>query len=78
MHGGATNYYEGKWRPSLSGKTFESIDPANTDRVIGTYARSETADIEKAVSSAANAYDAWRRTPAPKRGAILFRMGQLL
>lgn len=78
MHSGSTNYYEGKWRSALSGKTFNSINPADIDQVIGTYARSETVDVLAAVCSAANAYHAWRRTPAPRRGAIIFRMGQLL
>ncbi len=78
MHTGATNYYDGKWQPSLSGKTLDSINPANSDRVLGTYARSETADVEAAAQSAANAYHSWRLTPAPKRGTVIFRMGQLL
>ncbi len=78
MHSGSTNYYDGKWHSALSGKTFESVNPANTEEVLGSYARSETADVEAAVRSAADAYPAWRLTPAPRRGAIIARMGHLL
>jgi aldehyde dehydrogenase (NAD+) len=75
---GATNYIGGKWVPALSGQTFASNNPANTTEVIGTFARSEQEDVSAAILAAQRAYPAWRRTPAPERGAILFRMGQLL
>lgn len=78
MHDGLTNYINGAWVGAQSSVTFESVNPAHTDEVLGRYARSGSADVEAAVKAAAAAYPAWRRTPAPKRGAILFRMGQIL
>ena len=67
----------GKWVPSESGRTFESLDPA-TGEVIGVVAKSSPSDVNRAVEAAASAYQRWRLVPAPKRGEILFRVGQLL
>ncbi len=78
MNDGKTNYIGGAWRTAQDGQTFESRNPAKNEVVIGLFARSQTADVEAAVTAAAVAYPAWRRTPAPVRGALLFRMGQLL
>ena len=61
-----------------AGRTFESRNPANNDDTVGVFARSEADDVHAAVTAAANAYPAWRRTPAPVRGAILTRMGRLM
>lgn len=78
MHEGRTNFIGGEWRTAESGQTFESVNPARTDEVLGVYARSQAVDVEAAVAAAQAAYPSWRRIPAPSRGAILFRMGQLL
>ncbi|MCS6777542.1 MAG: aldehyde dehydrogenase family protein [Chloroherpetonaceae bacterium] len=78
MDQGRTNYIGGEWRPAVSGETFVSVNPARTEEVLGTYARSQAEDVAAAVAAAQAAYPEWRRTPAPARGAILFRMGQLL
>ena len=37
-----------------------------------------TEDVETAVRAAVSAYDKWRLTPAPKRGEIISRAGELL
>jgi acyl-CoA reductase-like NAD-dependent aldehyde dehydrogenase len=78
MHDGKTNYIGGEWRAARSGQIFESIDPARTDEVLGRYARSQQEDVEAAVAAASAAFPAWRRLPAPARGAILTRMGRLM
>jgi len=71
------NYIDGKWAPSETGRTFESLDPANGE-VVGVVAKSSPADVNIAVEAAAGAFRCWRLVPAPKRGEILFRVGQLL
>ena len=60
-----------------SGETFESTSPANGD-TIGVFPKSDAADVERAVAVAKEAYEDWRLVPAPRRGEILFRFGQLL
>jgi len=72
------NYIAGKWCDALKGKRFENRNPANWEEVLGTFPDSNAEDIDRAVNSAAAAYDAWRLTPAPKRGDIIKRAGDLL
>ncbi len=75
---GQTNAVHGAWTSALSGETFASTNPASTEEVLGLFARSGAEDVDAAVQSAKSAYSGWRKTPAPARGALLFRMGQLL
>jgi acyl-CoA reductase-like NAD-dependent aldehyde dehydrogenase len=72
------NYIDGQWCNAASGKRFENRNPANWEEVLGTFPDSGAEDIDCAVRSAAAAYDAWRLTPAPKRGEIIKRAGDLL
>ncbi|HEX8033807.1 MAG TPA: aldehyde dehydrogenase family protein [Ktedonobacterales bacterium] len=71
------NYIGGEWLAAASGQTSENYDPANGE-LVGRFPRSGQVDVDRAVAAAKAAFDGWRRTPAPKRGEILFRVGQLL
>jgi alpha-ketoglutaric semialdehyde dehydrogenase len=75
---GITNYINGEWRAAQAGQTFDSVNPAQVDQTLGRFARSQAEDVAAAVAAAAAVYPAWRRTPAPTRGAILTRMGRLM
>jgi len=72
------NYIGGKWVPAESGEVFENRNPADKDDVIGLFPKSSKEDVDKAVEAAREAYENWRLTPAPKRGEILFKLGQIL
>jgi alpha-ketoglutaric semialdehyde dehydrogenase len=72
------NLINGQWVESVSGQTFENRSPANPDDVIGLFPQSSVDDVQQAVAAARNAADAWRKTPAPRRGEILFKAGELL
>jgi alpha-ketoglutaric semialdehyde dehydrogenase len=72
------NFIGGEWCPAEDGATFESRNPADRREVLGVFAASGPADVAAAVRAAENAYSAWRRTPAPKRGEVLYRFGALL
>src|ERR687893_1777629 len=71
------NYIAGEWVDAASGETFESTSPANGE-TIGIFPRSGTEDVDRAVSAAKAAFEEWRLVPAPRRGEVLFRFGQLL
>ena len=71
------NYIDGRWTDAAGGEAFEDLDPA-TGEVIATATRSAKADVDRAVDAARRAADAWRLTPAPKRGEILYRAGELM
>ncbi len=72
------NYIGGSWVESASGETFESLNPANRDEVIGVFQRSGEADVVAAVDAAHAAFRAWSRTPAPARADLILRVGLLL
>jgi acyl-CoA reductase-like NAD-dependent aldehyde dehydrogenase len=71
------NYIGGEWVDAASGETFESTSPANGES-IGVFPKSGPEDVDRAVEAAKAAYEEWRLVPAPRRGEILFRFGQLL
>src|SRR5512140_1049355 len=71
------NLIGGQWVDARSGETFNSTNPA-TEELIAPVARSGADDVYAAIGEARKAYDSWRLTPAPKRGEILYRVGQLL
>ena len=72
------NYIGGEWVASASGEWFENTSPADTREVVGRFPASNAEDVERAVASARDAADRWRRLPAPRRAEMLFRLGETL
>ncbi|MBM3803606.1 MAG: aldehyde dehydrogenase family protein [Acidimicrobiia bacterium] len=72
------NYIAGQWVRSSSGATFENRNPANRNEILGVFQRSTAKDAEQAIRAAGEAFARWRLMPAPRRGEILFRVGELL
>ena len=71
------NYIGGKWVKGRGEKIFETINPANGEILAQIHA-AEIADVDSAVEAATNAFKPWRLTPAPLRGEILFKIGDIL
>lgn len=72
------NYIAGEWVPAESGEWFENRNPADWNEVIGLFPKSDSRDVDRAVKAARKAYDEWRLVPAPKRGDILKRAGDIM
>ena len=72
------NFIAGEWVEPASGEYFENRNPADTDDLIGLWPRSNADDLERAVESAKRGFELWRKTPAPLRGDVLRRVGDLL
>lgn len=72
------NYIGGSWIDSSGGNTFEDVNPARTSDVIGRFPESTKDDVDQAVQAARRAFKTWSRKPAPQRGEILRRIGDLL
>jgi len=70
-------YINGEWVDSDSGETFSRVNPATLE-TIGTFQKGNEMSVEAAVGAAEKAFENWSETPAPKRGKILFKVGQLL
>ncbi|MEZ5428626.1 MAG: aldehyde dehydrogenase family protein [Pyrinomonadaceae bacterium] len=72
------NYIGGEWVKSASGEWFENVNPADKSDVIGRFPASNAEDVNRAVAAAKETAGRWRRTPAPRRAEILFRLGEIL
>jgi acyl-CoA reductase-like NAD-dependent aldehyde dehydrogenase len=72
------NFIGGDWVPPLGGEYFENRNPADITDTVGRFPLSGSADVEKAVASAQRGFEIWRATPAPARGDVLRRVGDIL
>lgn len=72
------NFIGGKERDAESGRTFEDRNPADWSDLVGVFPRSDKSDVDAAVEAAKQAYPFWSLTPAPKRGDIVKRAGDIL
>ncbi|HUP88886.1 MAG TPA: aldehyde dehydrogenase family protein [Longimicrobiales bacterium] len=72
------NFIAGEWVEPNSGDYFENRNPADATDLIGLWPRSNKEDLEKAVEAAKRGFEQWRRTPAPLRGDVLRRVGEIL
>ena len=72
------NFIDGKWVDAKSGRTYENRNPARWDDVIGLFPKSGKEDMDEAVKVARAAFEKWRLVPAPARGDIFRRIGDLM
>lgn len=70
------NYIDGEW--VSSGDTFDNRNPANTDEVVGIFAKARASEVTAAAEAAGRALAEWSNLPAPARGAYLFRVAEIL
>jgi len=72
------NFIAGDWVAPSTGEYFENRNPADWNDVIGLFPRSGPDDLKRAIASARRGFAVWSKTPAPIRGQVLQRVGQLL
>ena len=72
------NFIAGEWVAPSTGNYFENRNPADWNDVIGCFPRSGPEDAQRAIASATRGFAQWSKTPAPLRGAVLQRVGELL
>jgi aldehyde dehydrogenase (NAD+) len=70
---------DGKWADSVSGKTFETINPTTGD-VICRVAEGDKADVDLAVKAARKAFESkgWRNMAPAQRGRLLNKLADLI
>ena len=66
------NFINGKWVESNSARVAERRNPANSDELVAIVPLSTREEMRAAIAAAKAAFPAWRDTPAPHRGKILF------
>ncbi|MBE3552021.1 MAG: aldehyde dehydrogenase family protein [Kyrpidia tusciae] len=68
----------GRWVPSASGQTFQTVDPASGEVLCTLYAADEP-DVEAAVQAARRALDGpWKNISPMERARLLWRLSDLL
>ncbi|XP_038699144.1 aldehyde dehydrogenase family 2 member C4-like [Tripterygium wilfordii] len=72
-------FINGDFVDSVSGKTFETIDP-RTGEVIARIAEGDKEDIDLAVKAARHAFDhgPWPRFPGSERGRIMMKFAEII
>ncbi|MFA5896089.1 MAG: aldehyde dehydrogenase family protein [Thermoplasmata archaeon] len=69
-------FINGKWRKS-EGKRFETHNPA-TGEALATFPSATKDEVELAVKAAKDAFEKWRKTPAPRRGELLLEAARVM
>src|SRR5882672_8442397 len=72
------NFIGGKWIESSSSRTVNNVNPANTDDIVGTVRQATREEARAAVDAASDAFQSWRKTPAPSRGKIVGKAARLM
>jgi betaine-aldehyde dehydrogenase len=68
-------YIGGEWQESTCGKTFDSINPSNRER-LGEVPEATEKDVDRAVASAKASFKEWRRVPIAERARCLEILAQ--
>ena len=72
------NFVAGEWVEPSTGNYFDNRNPADLNDVIGKFPLSSSVDVDRAVVSAKRGFALWKATPAPQRGDVLRKAGDLL
>ena len=71
-------FINGKFEKPLSKKHFATINPA-TEEKLSMIAEANTADVNKAVKAARNAYDkTWKKMPPAERAKYIYRIARMI
>ena len=65
------------WLKTNNQGTIESLNPSNSSSIASVYKCSED-DYEKVILASNDAFQEWRKVPAPIRGQLIFEMGNKL
>ncbi|HEX9982396.1 MAG TPA: L-glutamate gamma-semialdehyde dehydrogenase [Thermoanaerobaculia bacterium] len=58
--------------------TFESLNPAKKDQVVGTFQEGSKEHVERAVEAAWTAFESWKREPVDVHAGVLLRAADLM
>jgi aldehyde dehydrogenase (NAD+) len=71
------SYVNGKWYHPASSRVTRNVNPADTSDVIAEFPLATAADVRSAVDAATAAFPAWRKTPGPERGRVIWRAADI-
>src|SRR5699024_474799 len=72
-------FINGDFVDSVSGKTFETYNPANGE-VLANVSEADTEDVNKAVASAKKAFEdgPWSKMSSAERGHLMYKLSMLI
>jgi acyl-CoA reductase-like NAD-dependent aldehyde dehydrogenase len=71
------SFIDGQWFHPSSDRLVRNINPADTRDVIAEFPQAGPADARRAIEAAQAAFPAWKNTPGPDRGRVLWRAADL-
>ena len=77
MYDNFGQFINGKWQKSLSGETYDVINPA-TEEVLGKASKANNDDIKLALESASQGFNIWRKTSPWDRAKTLRKISELI
>jgi aldehyde dehydrogenase (NAD+) len=72
------NLIDGEWRAAISGKTLQTVNPADTGEIVAAYPASGKDDASAAIEAAKKSFVAWSAMTPVARGRILSKASQIL
>src|SRR6185295_7435639 len=71
------SYINGEWFHPNSSRLVRNINPADTSDLIAEFPEATSGDVRRAIDAAQAAFPAWKNTPGPERGRVLWRAADL-
>ena len=71
-----SHFIDGHW--ICKGDLIDRLNPANTQLLITKCPIATKAQVQDAVDAAQNAFQTFRKTPAPYRGELIHNLGELV
>jgi aldehyde dehydrogenase (NAD+) len=73
-----SNFIGGDWAGGSTGKTYQTINPADTRQIVAEYQASGAQDARQAIEAAQKAFPAWAAMTPIARGRVLSKTSQIL
>jgi aldehyde dehydrogenase (NAD+) len=71
------SYINGQWIHPQSERLVRNINPANPTEVLAEFPAATAADVQQAIKAAEAAFKAWKNTPGPERGRVIWRAANI-
>src|SRR5438445_4605392 len=71
------SYVNGQWFHPKSNRLVRNVNPADLDDVIAEFPAATADDVNRAIDAAQTSFRAWKKTPGPERGRVLWRAADI-
>ncbi|SFL70063.1 aldehyde dehydrogenase (NAD+) [Gracilibacillus orientalis] len=72
------NYINGEWQQSANNQKYQSINPANTNEIVGEVENSTAVEVDTAASYSHQAFVSWKKLSGAARGHYLYKAADIL